>query len=67
MKTVTTGQPLASGFLTVREVATRWQISRRQVDRYIKGGELKVHYFGRAIRIAMEDVLLFEARRRRVG
>jgi excisionase family DNA binding protein len=66
MKQMTPGQSPEPEFLTVREIAHRWKISRRQVDRYIKSGELKAHYFGRSIRISMEDVLLFELRRRRV-
>jgi excisionase family DNA binding protein len=67
MKPAKPDQPPESGFLTVREVARRWQISRRQVHRYIKSGDLKVHHFGRAVRIAMDDVLLFEFRCRGVS
>lgn len=51
-------------FLTVNQLATRWQISTRQVHRIIADGGLKVHRFGRSIRIAIEDIELFEFRNR---
>jgi excisionase family DNA binding protein len=66
MKPTTLNRSLESGFLTVRELTARWKMSRRQVDRYIESGELEVHRFGRSIRISMDDILLFELRRRRV-
>ena len=67
MKPTTPVRSLETGFLTIEEVAKRWQISRRQVHRYIRSGDLKAHYFGRSVRIAIEDVLLFEMRCRRVA
>ena len=66
MKPTTLNRSLESGFLTVRELTARCKMSRRQVDRYIESGELEVHRFGRSIRISMDDILLFELRRRRV-
>lgn len=58
------GKPPAStrSFLTIKQLAARWQISQRQVHRIIKSGELRVHHFGRSIRIAIEDIELFEFR-----
>lgn len=51
-------------FLTVKQLAIRWQISERQVHRIIADGGLKVHRFGRSVRIAIEDIELFEFRNR---
>jgi excisionase family DNA binding protein len=51
-------------FLTVKQLAARWQISTRQVHRIIADGGLKVHRFGRSVRIAIEDIELFEFRNR---
>lgn len=51
-------------FLTVKQLAARWQISVRQVHRIIADGDLRVHRFGRSIRIAIEDIELFEFRNR---
>lgn len=54
----------AGRFLTVKQLAARWQISSRQVHRIIQSKELRVHHFGRSIRIAIEDIELFEFRNR---
>lgn len=54
----------AGPFLTVKQLAIRWQLSERQVHRIIADGGLKVHRFGRSVRIAIEDVELFEFRNR---
>lgn len=51
-------------FLTVKQVAARWQISERQVHRFIAAEQLAVHKFGRSVRVAENDVLLFELRSR---
>lgn len=62
-----TGEPhgeRTSRFLTVKQLAARWQISTRQVHRIIADGDLKVHRFGRSVRIAIDDVELFEFRNR---
>ncbi|MBN8911750.1 MAG: helix-turn-helix domain-containing protein [Rhizobiales bacterium] len=56
--------PDGTRFLTVKQLATRWQISARQIHRIIADGDLKVHRFGRSVRIAIEDVELFEFRNR---
>ena len=48
-------QPL----LTVKGVAQRLQLSEKSVRRLIDEGKLRVHRFGRAIRIAEEDLNQF--------
>ena len=56
--------PAASGtpqFLRVRELAERWKVSTRNIRRMIADGRLSAHRIGRAVRIALSDVLLFEA------
>lgn len=47
-------------FFTVKQLAARWQISERQVHRFIESGALAAHRLGRSLRIAENDVLLFE-------
>jgi excisionase family DNA binding protein len=44
----------------VKQLAARWQISERQVHRFIESGALTAHRIGRSLRIAESDVLLFE-------
>ena len=46
----------ADDFLTVGQVARLLQISEREVRRWIATGALRVHRFGRAIRISREDL-----------
>ncbi len=46
-------------FLTVKDVAQRLQLSPKSVRRLIDEGMLRVHHFGRAIRIAEEDLNQF--------
>ncbi len=46
-------------FLTVKGVAQRLQLSEKTVRRRIDEGMLRVHRFGRAIRIAEEDLIQF--------
>lgn len=43
-------------FLTVKDVAQRLQLSPKSVRRLIDEGMLRFHRFGRAIRIAEEDL-----------
>ncbi len=47
-------------FFTVKQLAARWQISERQVHRFIQSGALVASKFGRSLRLAERDVLLFE-------
>jgi excisionase family DNA binding protein len=50
-------------FYIVLQLAFRWGISKRQVDRYIKSGELIATRFGRSVRISAAEVARFEASR----
>jgi excisionase family DNA binding protein len=47
--------------LTVREFADLSRHSPRQVARWIAAGELRVHRFGRGVRIAQDDARSFIA------
>jgi excisionase family DNA binding protein len=59
MKPTTPGT--APAFLTVKELADRWKLSTRSVWRLIADGRLRVHRIGRLVRIALADIVLFEA------
>lgn len=60
---VVSGRPQRSGrFFTVKQLAARWQISERQVHRFIRNGALVAHRFGHSLRIAEDQVVLFELR-----
>ena len=48
-------------FYTMRQLAERWQRDKRSIDRDIKSGNLVAHKFGKSVRIAEDDVLLYEA------
>lgn len=63
-KTTASQGPAARQFLTVKQLATRWQISQRQVHRIIANGDLRVHRFGRSVRVALDEIELFELRHR---
>lgn len=52
-----------SPFFTVAQLALHWQLSARQVHRFVVSGELKPTRFGRAVRISAEEVARFEASR----
>lgn len=50
-------------YLTPRDVASRWQVNVRTVERKIQSGELPVVRFGpRIVRIKREDLEAYEAR-----
>jgi excisionase family DNA binding protein len=51
-------------FFTVKQVAAELQVSTRTVWRWIDDGELPIHRFGRAVRIALTDYEAFLALRR---
>ncbi|WP_168734616.1 helix-turn-helix domain-containing protein [Ollibium composti] len=51
-------------FFTIKQLAKRWQVSERQVHRFVHSGVLVAHKFGRSLRIAEDNVLLFELRSR---
>ena len=45
---------------TVNEIADRLKVSVRSVRRWIADGRLREHKFGRAVRIAEQDLIAFE-------
>lgn len=47
-------------FLTVHEIADRWQTSSRKIRRMIEAGELVAHRIGRHIRVSEPDLLAYE-------
>ncbi|MFT4026593.1 MAG: helix-turn-helix domain-containing protein [Novosphingobium sp.] len=48
-------------FYTVAGLAARWGMSQRHIRRLIEGGDLRAHRFGKAVRISLADVLVYEA------
>ena len=54
----------AGRFLTVAQVADELGISTKHVRRAITAGELPVHRFGRAVRIARDDLERYVDRHR---
>lgn len=48
-------------FLTIKELASRWRLSTRQVHRIIAREQLPVFGPGRIVRIALKDIMVFEA------
>ena len=58
-------RPGAQKFYTMRQLAERWQRDKRSIDRDIRSGNLVAHKFGKSVRIAEDDVLLYEALRRK--
>jgi excisionase family DNA binding protein len=48
--------------LTAREVAARWSVTTRTIQRMAARGELRSLRVGRALRIAVEDIEAYEAR-----
>ena len=57
-------RPLATGddqpFLTSGQVAERWKVSKRTVERLAKQGELRRLCIGRQVRFRMEDIIAYE-------
>ena len=48
-------------FLTIRQVAERWQVDEKSVRRLIERGELLEHRLGQqTIRISMADLVIYE-------
>ena len=54
-----------SPFLTLAQVATRWQINEKTVRRLVWSGELTHHKIGQQIRIGMPDLVTYERLNRR--
>ena len=46
---------------TAGEVADRLKVSLRTVRRWITQGDLRAHWFGRAVRVSSEDLEAFES------
>jgi excisionase family DNA binding protein len=46
-------------FYSIDEVADLLRVSLRTVRRWIKGGKLRAHRFGRTLRIAHDDLQKF--------
>jgi len=51
-------------FLTITETAERLKVSPKTVRRWIARGDLKIHRFGRQIRVSEGDFKAFTARHR---
>jgi excisionase family DNA binding protein len=47
-------------FLTVPQVAERWQVSEKKVRRLISSGDLIAHRFGVQIRVSEADLIGYE-------
>jgi excisionase family DNA binding protein len=56
-------QPGTKPFYTVTDLALRWDLSERQVRRFIASGELKSTRFRTAVRVSAAEVATFEAAR----
>ena len=53
-------------FLTRETVAERLDVSIRSIDRWIRNGDLKVHRFGRSVRISADELGAFIASSRAI-
>lgn len=67
-KAPATGEPKAAPakphplpFYTAADLARRWGMSERHVRRLIDAGDLIAHRFGRAVRVSLANVLIYEA------
>jgi excisionase family DNA binding protein len=49
---------------TIDELAERWEVSTRTVQRLIKSGALRIHRIGRLVRISEADIEEFLAKKR---
>jgi len=58
-----TSRPHKRYFLSVRQVADRWNMSERTVWRFLKSRQLPAYRFGSARRILEADVKQFEDER----
>ncbi|WP_417463164.1 helix-turn-helix domain-containing protein [Kordiimonas sp.] len=59
--------PRNATFLTVKEVADLWRISRKTVRRWIKSGDLPATRMGRDWRIARSDLKRLATERGNIG
>ena len=53
-------------FWTIKQLADRWQCSKKKVHRLIAKGDLVAHRFGRQVRISRRDAINYE-RINRIG
>lgn len=53
-------KPPPNLFLTVNDIAARWQVSARTVRRLIARGDLKTHRIGAQLRVSAEDLAVYE-------
>ena len=47
-------------FLSIRQIAQRWQVDEKTVRRLVWRGELTVHRFGAQLRIGVPDLVGYE-------
>ena len=57
--------PGQRNFLTIKQLAEYWQRDERSIHRDIRSGDLTVHRFGRSVRIEQDDILAFQAKKRK--
>jgi len=51
-------------FYTIKDIAERWDVTDRTVQRTIERGDLVAHRFGGSVRVSGEDLFTYEAARR---
>ena len=56
-------RPKSAAFFTAADLAERWSMSERHIRRLIGDGELPAHRFGKAVRVSLAHVLIYEASR----
>ncbi|MFQ5757478.1 MAG: helix-turn-helix domain-containing protein [Acidiferrobacterales bacterium] len=60
MNTTKSRERLGVRYLTVPEIADRWQCSKRHVRRVIASSRLTAHRFGRLVRVTEADLEAYE-------
>ena len=53
-----------AGMLTINDVAEELNLSAKTIRRKVESGELHVHRFGRALRVALEDLAAYRNQKR---
>jgi excisionase family DNA binding protein len=61
---VSPSRAAAIRFLTIGDIGERMDVAPRTVCRWIKSGALRVHRFGRQVRVSESDYVDFLARHR---
>lgn len=54
------GQSTLPQFVTIRQIADRWQVSTETVERRIRSGELPASKLGRCVRVRREILETYE-------